>query len=485
MRASSFGLLFVLASVACGDAEPAPGTLAFRSSGRAWLSPGVADTVLACLDVDGDGLDDLIVGGNASGRLEADRIAVLLSEGNGTFRDGTAEHLDGEAWASAPVGVQADLNGDGIDDLALFDAGNPEAGQQPEGGFQGGRPSLLLSTGSGRWTVSDALGEAVDRAPDEVCYLGCDGTLHAKSATSGDVDGDGDVDLWVESGGGYRSPRPHFLLNRGDGTFDLDASDARRSERLMTGPAGAWRYAAHLLADMDGDGDLDLVMGQLRRRDNDQDGLTNRIVFNDGAGRFRAGATLELPHVAWNEGFTYVKALAALDLDDDGALDLVLAHQRGNVNPDPEGLGNTGRYLQALLARGGGFEDASAATFGDQAVTMVVTLEPYGSNLNTPDRLAPMDLDLDGRMDLVMALAGPIGDHAPFAYLAGADGSFRALPGSVVTRARWWGERAYPIDVDGDGDLDLVHADLRPGADGLYGTADDQTELISSRSTLR
>ncbi|MEM1416246.1 MAG: VCBS repeat-containing protein [Myxococcota bacterium] len=483
MRLSMLSLLVCVA--ACGEAEPPPGTLAYRSLGRAWLAEGVADRVLARLDVNGDGLDDLIVGGNAGGTLAPDRIVVLVSEGDGTFRDASAEHLSGELRASAPIGVQADLNGDGIDDLAIFDAGNPEAGQEPEGGFQGGRPALLLSAGASRWVVSDALADAVARAPDEVCYLGCDGTLHAKSATSGDVDGDGDVDLWVESGGGYRSPRPHFLINQGDGTFVLDASDERRSEALISGPTGAWRYAAHLLEDMDGDGDLDLVMGQLRRQGNDQDALRNRIVFNDGSGRFPAEASLELPHVAWNEGFTYVKALAALDLDGDGALDLVLAHQRGNVIPDPEGVGNTGRYLQALLARGEGFEDASAAFFGDQSATMEATLAPYGSNFNTPDLLAPVDLDLDGRTDLVMALAGPIGDHAPYAYVAGEDGAFTALAGDAVTRERWWGERAYPIDLDGDGDLDLVHADLRPGADGRYGTADDRTELIASRSSVR
>ena len=47
--------------------------------------------------------------------------------------------------------------------------------------------------------------------------------LHVKSAISGDIDDDGDVDLWVESTGGA-NVSSHFMVNNGDGTFTLDTA---------------------------------------------------------------------------------------------------------------------------------------------------------------------------------------------------------------------------------------------------------------------
>ena len=46
--------------------------------------------------------------------------------------------------------------------------------------------------------------------------------LHLKMATTGDIENDGDLDIWVESDGGHKM-HSHFAVNGGDGTFTLDA----------------------------------------------------------------------------------------------------------------------------------------------------------------------------------------------------------------------------------------------------------------------
>lgn len=56
-------------------------------------------------------------------------------------------------------------------------------------------------------------------------------------------------------------------------------------------------------------------------------------------------------------------------------------------------------------------------------------------------------------------------------------GAFPSLE-DITDGRTYWGEYAFPIDLDGDGALDFVHSDLRPGPDGDYGTGDEVSELI-------
>ena len=43
---------------------------------------------------------------------------------------------------------------------------------------------------------------------------------------------------------------------------------------------------------------------------------------------------------------------------------------------------------------------------------------------------------------------------------------------------QWFGEASYPIDLNGDGLLDIISADLMPGPDGIYGTEDEYDEIF-------
>lgn len=467
------------------DAEPASQGMRYTHlPDHATTLGQVADRYLARFDFDGDGLDDLLLGGANNNRLGEDRIVLMLSLGDGRFREATEAYIAGDVRAAAPLGAVADFNSDGVPDVAVFDAGESESGQRPEGGYEGGVPHLLLSVdGQRQWRASAALRRAIVEADPDHCWPQCTEALHLKAVTAGDIDGDGDVDLYVESGGGYDNPAPHFLIHEGldeagAPRFRVDASEARRDHALIWGESGYWRYATHQLVDMDADGDLDLVMGQLRRIHNGQDALASRVAYNDGAGRFSLARSVALPYARWNEGWTYVKAIAPVDLDADGDVDLVLAHERGNVIPDPEGVGNTGRYLQILLRDGEGFEDVTDAWLGAQPDTTASAVEPYGANHNLPHLMEWVDVDGDGLRDVFMGEAGPVGSHAPMLYLGLAEGGFEAQPPSMFTSGDWFGEQARLIDLDGDGGLDVVHIDLLPGADGVYGTGDEVSQII-------
>lgn len=241
--------------------------------------------------------------------------------------------------------------------------------------------------------------------------------LHA--AAWGDVDGDSRPDLAVGTFGdraveryqerGADGPRPDQLLYSGDPyrAVPLDEELGRTSGALF--------------ADLDGDGDLDLVLVR-------NAGLRNQSplpsqVFENRNGSLQAAAQLPLP-----AGFQG-RSVAAIDLEGDGRLDLAVAEDL---------YGETG--TRVLANRGElRFEDVTAAVgVGDGVFGLGVVAA---------------DLSGDGTTDLFVA-----GDNRIFV----GDGNGSLLPAPSAS-LRWEVSDAEDLvgaaavgDVNGDGLLDLV-----------------------------
>jgi hypothetical protein len=127
------------------------------------------------------------------------------------------------------------------------------------------------------------------------------------NASLGDLDGDGDLDIVLAKGRHW--PLVDFvLLNDGAGGF------AERHE--VGGPADRTYTAA--LADLDGDGDLDLVVGNDRPDD-------KRVYHNDGRGAFTLAGT-------FGEADWPTRNVTVADINGDERPEIIVANRGGPEN---------------------------------------------------------------------------------------------------------------------------------------------------------
>ena len=453
--------------------------------------------IVAVADLNGDGRDDIIAGGQPNDgsetvedRLDKLPVQVLLGTGGGQLELAPVGMLP-SIRARTPLAVTDDFNGDGRLDFVVFDAG---VYVWAESIGYGNPPQLFLSTPRGQFQHSAALADAVRREHEQRPYevpSPNPADLHIKSATSGDIDNDGDIDLWVQSGGGA-NVEEHFIVNNGDGTFSVDRDNRATKPVLHNQPPDGsqyWGWDGGHFVDIDNDGDLDLALGHIRDRGPYVIDQYNTVLVNDGAGYYPT--RIDLPRVRFFDGFTAVAWLTHFDVNDDGFADLFLMNTR-NDDVDPDALAWTGRYIQALVNRrvplpGGG------VWFGDETDTWVKGQEattperlPNGEPLhNGSARFAKHDVDQDGCIDLVMVRQGHhVSRHAPVVYLNNGSGQFRPMSSDPFVRAdMYFGDNAAPADVNGDGAVDFVEVELYEGPDGVIHTEDDFGVFVTLLNT--
>lgn len=248
---------------------------------------------LAIADINGDGHEDIFTGG-ANGQSGT----LYRHSGNGRLQPTRQPALEADARYEDTAAAFLDVDGDGDMDLLVGSGGN-QMGEEIMY-----RNRLYLNNGTGLFS----------RSPQELPAT----FKNTSTIVPGDFDGDGDTDVFI----GSRSivatygadPNHLFLENNGDGTF----TDA--TERLAYDLKNAGMVTDAIWADMDGDGRDDLVTVS--------DWGTPKIFKNSGRRLAFQESSLDSLHGWWN-------VLEAADLDNDGDLDLVLGNQGANLHYKP------------------------------------------------------------------------------------------------------------------------------------------------------
>lgn len=339
-----------------------------------------------------------------------------------------------------------DFDGDG--DLDVYVTNGPGAANSLYA-------NRLEETGALRFEdVAEAAGgAATDQDSTGVCF--------------GDLDNDGDPDLVVLG----RSEPNRLFENRGDGTF--------RNATAESGLGGSglgekdWGHTHCSVGDVDGDGRLDVAVANSydwSRREATlvelwKDNHPNQLFVNEGGLRFRdASASSGIRNLT---GFqpprdgaaTITWALALVDYDQDGDLDLLQADDQGGLLPPKA----ASRGLIQVLNNDG--------TGRFTAVTDRVGTDLPGTSWMG---LAFADFDCDSHMDF---FATNMGDYVfsavgfPFtrgqlssrAFLGTPEGGFvDAGPGAL--RATPFGWSVMTPDLENDGDPDVVFFGSLDGA---------------------
>lgn len=279
------------------------------------------------------------------------------------------------------------------------------------GGYSvGGSPDVLLAMGTGTGTL---------QVPPVPLSAG----LYPSRTVVADFTGDGLSDLLVASQGGDVS-----LLEA------LPTGGFTAARTIYSVPATATYNV--ITADFDGDGWLDVG---LQANIYSAPGNSNRVVrlLNQGNGNFTVGAFIPDPFIA--------QLVGAVDLTGDGLPELF------------------------SLSTNGGTLDVRTALAGGGYGAIEQTLVSAAGELFTPSHL--VDLNGDGRVDLLGASAvnytsGPYSISVRLRNAA--NNGFEPLAIVATTSNRVAGAPLTPIDIDGDGDLDIAGSLQSLGGFGVY-----------------
>ncbi|MFN0248721.1 MAG: FG-GAP repeat domain-containing protein [Kofleriaceae bacterium] len=233
-----------------------------------------------------------------------------------------------------------------------------------------------------------------------------------------DLDGDGDVDILLANGGNYATPgtpeATRIFRNDGGGTC------TEITQAVTGGLLGLSRVAKAI--DVDRDGDLDILTGGAHH--------TQLKLFT------RAGATWTDASSQLPQQDTSVGDLEAGDVDGDGDLDLLLGDWGPNNPTSPTIAG--GRTRLYLNNGAGTFVDATAAQMPDVLVKMSWDVEL-------------VDVDNDWDLDALIACK-----YCTGTLLFRNDGNGVFAPDYAALPADTNNYDFEPMDLDGDGDLDLA-----------------------------
>ncbi len=381
--------------------------------------------MVAVADVNGDGLDDLFIGG-AKGQAGK----LLVQRPDGRFVSTNEKLLEQDRGSEDLGAVFFDADGDGHPDLYVVSGGSEFASSR-DPALQ---DRLYLNDGRGRFR------KAIGSLPPE--------DVSGSRVVAADYDGDGDVDLFV--GGRVvpwhygEDPRSLLLQNDGHGHFtDVTKRLAPELERVGMVTDAVWR-------DVDGDGRPDLiVVGEW---------MPITIFRNAGGGKL---VRLKTPGLEHSEGWW--NRIVAGDFTGKGRVDFIVGNLGLNTRLRASEAEPTTMYVKDFDGNGVSDQIVSVYNHGtsypiamrDEIITALPYLRPRYPRY--ADYAGQTVTDIFSPAELAGATVKQAHTFATTLVRNNGDGSFTLVPLPLEAQlAPVYGILAQ--DVDGDGKPDLLLA---------------------------
>lgn len=229
-------------------------------------------------DVNGDGLDDIVI------LDDARNLRIEFQNLDGTWTSYSGGEMDsGNAWGM----VTADMDRNGYSEVFS--------------GLSSGNPNYAKANADGTaWDISDLSGYP----------------LFYQGSSLGDVDNDGDLDLYV------CADTDESALWENDGNGNMTYSGSNLIDLSVIGWDGSGNYGS-TFTDYDLDGDLDLYVAHCRQGVNDPSDprRINQLFVNDGNNNYTESAAdygLAIGAQSWTADFG--------DIDNDGDFDIFITN---------------------------------------------------------------------------------------------------------------------------------------------------------------
>jgi hypothetical protein len=356
----------------------------------------VAETVT--LDFNSDGLLDVLVVSGQYLTTNGTKIEIALSNGDGTFLDGTSNIITGDIpeFLHPREIVQDDFNGDSITDFYIVGHGYDASP------FPGEPNALLLSNVDGTWANSPI--------PTEKDFT--------HSATSGDIDNDGDIDIYVGNiFGGDRIP-PYTLINDGVGEFTKSSSILPVTLKNLKVV-----FTTSLLFDANNDGWGDIVVGG-------NENIGNKIFLNNQGG-FSDSSVINLPE-STRFSTNIVVDSQTYDFNNDGILDILFLSTKGSPFYEEN-------QIQILINDG-------LANFTDESDTYIPNYLQYQDIWSNYVHI--VDINDDSYKDLLLGRTGTY-------YLNDGSGIFSTS--GTIPQLKWGDYEVVNIDSDTQSEIVFQH----------------------------
>jgi hypothetical protein len=303
-----------------------------------------------------------------------DDINVNWNHKEDNFVDFNVQYLIPHAESTrGPKIAVGDVNGDGLDDMYAC-------------GAKGQPGALLIQEQNGSFVNEDATVFAADANCEDV------------DAVFFDANGDAKLDLYVVSGGNEDYGNTPALLDR----LYLNDGRGHFTKAPNSLPAIYENKSCVAVADIDGDGDNDLFVGNLANAKAYGLPQTSFLLINDGKGNFSVAGQ----NVMSLNNIGMVTAAAFTDVNKDGSVDLIVA---GEFMPITVFVNKKGHFEKTVIAGSSGWwqtiyvDDINGDGNTDILAGNWGWNNKFWSGKNGPVRLYVSDYDKNGQIDQLLS----------------------------------------------------------------------------------